>query len=102
MKPISRAVVSLALVAAACDGVSERAAEPLDDPTEAPTEAPAEAARESELVGGGRALFAQALPASNGRSCATCHVLDEHTALSVATDALEFGARVLDRFLDDV
>lgn len=31
----------------------------------------------------GRALFSQALPGSNGRSCATCHVLDEQTALSV-------------------
>ncbi|MGN6108511.1 MAG: cytochrome-c peroxidase [Kofleriaceae bacterium] len=31
----------------------------------------------------GRQLFEQALPGSNGRSCATCHSLARHTALNV-------------------
>ncbi|PTL79475.1 cytochrome-c peroxidase [Vitiosangium sp. GDMCC 1.1324] len=31
---------------------------------------------------GGKKLFQQAFPNTNGRSCATCHVLDEHTILS--------------------
>jgi cytochrome c peroxidase len=35
--------------------------------------------------GAGRRLFANAFPHSNGRSCATCHVLEEHTILSPAS-----------------
>lgn len=48
----------------------------------APQVASIDDVQRSELVTGGRDLFEQALPGSNGRSCASCHVLDEHTALS--------------------
>ncbi len=46
----------------------------------------------SELALGGRALFSQPLPGSNGRSCATCHVLDEHTALSADNVEARFAS----------
>ncbi|NVB84017.1 MAG: cytochrome-c peroxidase [Kofleriaceae bacterium] len=38
--------------------------------------------RASPLLAQGKRLFEEPLPHSNGRSCATCHVMDEHTALS--------------------
>jgi cytochrome c peroxidase len=43
---------------------------------DAPTLSPQEFRRAS-----GETLFDNALPGSNGRSCATCHVRDDHTAL---------------------
>jgi cytochrome c peroxidase len=38
----------------------------------------------SGLAAKGKTAFDHALPGTNGRSCATCHVEDEHTALSPA------------------
>jgi hypothetical protein len=76
MRTSSVSLWCLPLFAAAC--MEERAA------PEAPPAGPALlAAAHSELGASGRALFSQALPGSNGRSCATCHALDEATALSV-------------------
>jgi cytochrome c peroxidase len=57
-----------------------------DDDLEATTES------ESPLTARGKELFANPLPGSNGRSCATCHVLDEHSALSVANIEARFAA----------
>jgi cytochrome c peroxidase len=47
---------------------------------------------ELQLQGQGQRLFETALPGTNGRSCATCHVLDEHTALSVENVEARFAA----------
>lgn len=44
----------------------------------------------------GRKLFETALPGTNGRSCATCHVLSEHTALSVENVEARFAANPQD------
>lgn len=40
----------------------------------------------------GKQLFERPLPGSNGRSCATCHVLDDSTALSVEHVAARWDA----------
>lgn len=66
-------------------------------PPEPPPPGPALlAAAHSELGASGRALFSQALPGSNGRSCATCHVLDEATALSAENVEARFAANPSD------
>lgn len=44
------------------------------------------------LSASGKRLFETAFPGTNGRACATCHVLDEHTALSPAHVAERFAA----------
>jgi cytochrome c peroxidase len=44
----------------------------------------------------GKALFDDALPGTNGRSCATCHVEDEHLALSRAHVASVFQSNPSD------
>lgn len=60
---------SLALPLAACESGHE------SDPTGAPATTAAQGALR------GRHAFEQALPGTNGRACATCHVLDEATTL---------------------
>lgn len=62
------------------------------EPSSPPQVASLEEVNRPELAGGGRALFEQALPGSNGRSCATCHVMDEHTALSPDNVEARFAA----------
>jgi cytochrome c peroxidase len=44
----------------------------------------------------GRSLFETALPGSNGRSCATCHVLDEDTTLLPASVDARFDVNPAD------
>lgn len=46
--------------------------------------AEAEAALASQRAPSGKRLFSQAFPNTNGRSCSTCHVLDESTVLRPA------------------
>lgn len=46
----------------------------------------------SPLLLPGKRLFEEPLPNSNGRSCATCHVMDEHTALSPENVEARFAA----------
>ncbi|AGC43725.1 hypothetical protein MYSTI_02409 [Myxococcus stipitatus DSM 14675] len=55
---------------------------PVEDPasaTEAPTNTEAQALHGHTSTG--KALFSQAFPNTNGRTCATCHVLEDSTAL---------------------
>src|SRR5262245_52470089 len=40
----------------------------------------------------GKQLFEEPLPGTNGRSCATCHVADQHFALTVPDVAARFAA----------
>jgi cytochrome c peroxidase len=40
----------------------------------------------------GKRLFAEAFPGTNGRSCATCHVLEEHTVLTPANVSARLAA----------
>ena len=96
MKSISPLLCSLAwlaLLATACVDPSDPSSES-DPETGPPTEENGLAS--AALHSGGRALFEQALPGSNGRSCATCHVLDEHTALSVENVEARFAANPSD------
>ncbi|MFP2958051.1 cytochrome c peroxidase [Myxococcus sp. 1LA] len=44
-------------------------------------------------VAEGKRLFSEALPHTNGRSCTTCHVLDDGLALSPANVAARLAAR---------
>lgn len=44
----------------------------------------------------GRKLFSRALPDTNGRSCATCHTLDEHTVLLPASVEARLAANPQD------
>jgi cytochrome c peroxidase len=44
----------------------------------------------------GKRLFRNALPGTNGRSCATCHVLDEHTVLAPANVEARLAANPQD------
>ena len=44
----------------------------------------------------GKRLFSQAFPNTNGRSCATCHVLDESTALRPANVVARWAANPAD------
>jgi cytochrome c peroxidase len=76
MRSSSGLLWCLPFLAAAC--MEERASTEVPPPGRALLQT-----AHSELGASGRALFSQALPGSNGRSCATCHVLDEATALSV-------------------
>lgn len=46
----------------------------------------------SEPAPSGEQLFAQPLEHTNGRSCATCHVLEEHTVLSPANVSARLAA----------
>lgn len=77
-KPLGLAVAVGSLAACASTGFPE----PTDDSAEtAPT------VRTSEQLGfhrkpSGRRLFSEPFQATNGRSCATCHVLSENTTLT--------------------
>jgi cytochrome c peroxidase len=48
----------------------------------------------------GKHLFDHALPGTNGRSCATCHVQNEHTALSLENVAARFASDPTDPLFD--
>ena len=85
----------LAVLTPACaEDDSERP--PADEATGTPTTAEASSA----LRGTGHALFTSALPGSNGRSCATCHVMDDHTALSIANVEARLAANPHDPLFD--
>jgi cytochrome c peroxidase len=78
------------LLALGALGVASCQDEPLAEEQQVPGGLPAEQlaadepAAAAHLGAGGKALFEQAFPGTNGRSCATCHVLDDHTVLSPA------------------
>jgi cytochrome c peroxidase len=72
------------LLTAACAAISSGCVEPGPEP--ASTES------SESLLASGRRLFETAPPQSNGRACATCHVMAEHTALSIANVEARFAA----------
>jgi cytochrome c peroxidase len=61
--------------------------DPLD-----PTAAEARALKAKPRGRSGKELFEQPFAGTNGRSCATCHVLDEHTTLLPASVAARLAA----------
>lgn len=69
---------------------------PAPDMKEAEALAEAEAALSSQHTSTGKRLFSQALPDTNGRSCATCHVLDESTVLRPANVEARLAANPQD------
>jgi cytochrome c peroxidase len=79
--PMDSAVRLLGALALGLPGCTSADAAPAGDaPAE---EAPATRVQSlsADRTHPGRRLFEKALPGSNGRSCATCHVLDEDTTL---------------------
>lgn len=76
---VSRVLVVAMTVLAGCAG---------DDSSDDPGEGPARAAQSAILEG--EDLFSDATLGTNGRSCATCHVLNEHTQLSPANAQSRF------------
>src|SRR5262245_7830848 len=70
-------VGSWLLLASACSGVG------LEEDEDAVSVGSAEFASSSHHVNGER-LFETAFRKTNGRSCATCHVRDDHTVLTPA------------------
>ncbi len=73
MSALSLGVVVCAAAVAACSG------SPADGPL-----GQTQAADQLDEIAEGKQLFDNALPGTNGRSCATCHVESENTALSIA------------------
>jgi cytochrome c peroxidase len=73
-------------VLAGCAG-----ADSADDPGDGPAGAAQSADTEDPIVTQGRELFSDGTLGSNGRSCATCHVLNEHTQLSPANAQSRFN-----------
>jgi cytochrome c peroxidase len=84
---VSRAVVISMAVLTGCGGV-DSAEDLWDEPVGATESADTEAA----VVTQGRDLFSDGTLGTNGRSCATCHVLNEHTQLSSASAQARFDA----------
>ena|GEM_PF-692957 len=64
-------------------------------PDEAPPSIENMASQAAHLrhIAEGKRLFSEALPHTNGRSCATCHVLEDALALSPANVAARLAAR---------
>jgi cytochrome c peroxidase len=60
--------------------------------TDGPVGEAASALKDHEQVEKGKQLFDNALPDTNGRSCATCHVEDEHRVLTLANAAARFAS----------
>lgn len=83
---IKGALAAVVLMGCSYGGVESTEAEPIGASEEALT-GPA-------LLG--KVLFDHALPDTNGRSCATCHVQAEHTALRIANVEARFQAHPCD------
>jgi cytochrome c peroxidase len=95
---MTRTLPATWLAAAAATAVA--AAAPLagcssDDPAVAGDEA-IDTSVSSPALRRGRTLFETAFAGSNGRSCASCHVLGEHTTLSPANVAARLAANPAD------
>ena len=82
---VSRAVVVVMAVLAGCAGADSG-----DDFEDGPEGVAQLADTEDPIVTLGRELFSDGTLGTNGRSCATCHVLNEHTQLSPANAQSRF------------
>lgn len=82
---VSSVLVVAMTVLAGCAG-----ADSADDPGEGPAGEAQSADTEDPIVTLGRELFSDGTLGTNGRSCATCHVLNEHTQLSPANAQSRF------------
>lgn len=81
----TRAMVIAFTLLAGCSG-----ADGAEDSREGPVGAVSAADTEDPIVTQGRLFFADGTLGTNGRSCATCHVLDEHTQLAPANAQARF------------
>jgi cytochrome c peroxidase len=84
-KSSSRLSVALLLALAACSGLA-------DDEANAHATSTAQNLSQGHPPPNGKKLFDEPFADTNGRSCSTCHVLDEHTVLTTANVAARLAA----------
>src|SRR5687768_10454891 len=84
-RPPRRLSAALLLALAACGGLA-------DDEANAHATSAAQNLSQAHPPPNGKKLFDEPFADTNGRSCSTCHVLDDHTVLTTANVAARLAA----------